>query len=176
MRQRVSGGTSGVMMRAEQRYMYRLIALLIVVAPMSAAAQTPPPGGRLGNEPKMGTPTMPTPLTLPVEVVKVAPSAILQGVGYERAGLKPKEFRIGGSLQMTGATWAPFQEGPTTQKVVNGRTVFVGTIPGNGVLGSSCGTNRLWHKAFLQFRTSDLSGKTYVSNIKGDSVCATLPG
>lgn len=122
------------------------------------------------------TPTMPI-RTLAMELLKAKPGSIVgNGVGYERAGLKPKEFRVGSSPQMTGANWQTFTEGPTTTKTVNGRTVHVGNISGVGTLGAGCGNQSVWYKAWLQFRTTDITGKATITAVKGDSTCAGLPG
>jgi hypothetical protein len=142
-------------------------AALLVAAPLAGLAQTP----------TLQQPST-TSLALPIEVVsaKVAPMAP-GSLYYERAGLKPREFRVGSTSQMTDATWTAFREGSTTTKTVNGRTVITGTLTYNPVLGPACsGTNTVKVRSFLQFRATDPSGKTYISNIKGDSACVFLGG
>ena len=86
---------------------------------MMASAQIPT--GKLPTS-QIGTPTMPVNI-LPIEVVVANPSTMMGSTVYERAGLKPKQFRIGSSPQMTGANWMTFTEGATSTKTANGRTV-----------------------------------------------------
>lgn len=149
-----------------------LVPLLVLVVPTSAVAQTPP--GALETK-KMGTPTMPT-LSLPIEVVKATPSFFGE-VYYERAGLSPKEFRTGENPQMTGSAWKPLIETDTRKKTVNGRSVTTGRVQSTFTgTGGTCANQSVWVKAWLQFRTTDLSGKVFVSNIKGDSTCVPIGG
>lgn len=149
-----------------------LAAALAVAVSESATAQTPP--GALPTR-KVEQPVMPT-LTLPIEIVKAVP-AFFGAMYYERAGLAPREFRVADNPQMTGATWQPLRETGTTKKTVNGRSVTVGQLEGLGIgIGSSCSNQAAWVKAWLQFRSTDPSGRVFVSNIKGDSTCVPLGG
>ncbi len=144
-----------------------LVPLLLLAVPASAVAQTPP--GSLEK------PTMPT-LTLPIEVVKAKPVFFGQ-VYYERAGLRPKEFRVAENPQMTGSVWQLFKGTEAGKKVVNGRSVTTGTLDNLGIgTGATCANQSAWVKAWVQFRTTDLTGKVFVSNIRGDSTCVPMPG
>jgi len=154
----------------------RTLAILPMLAVSTQLlAQTPPPTppGRL-DPTRRETPSMPV-RTLPIEVVTGAPS-YFASYYYERAGLKPKEYRIGNDASMTGATWKPFTEGPTGTKTVNGRTVTTGYIEVPLAMGGSCANQSAWVEGYLQFRTRDLQGNVYTSNIKGQKVCMPLGG
>lgn len=148
-----------------------LVPLIVVTLQGSAAGQTPP--GALPTK-KLETPTMPV-LTLPIEVVSAKPSYFGQ-VHYQRAGLTPKEFRVAENPSMTGAVWKPFKPSGETKSVVNGRSVSAGDL-NNLPLGiGTCSPNHGLVKAWIQFRTVNLNGQAFVSNIKGDSTCVPLPG
>ena len=98
---------------------------------------------------------------------------------YERSGLKPKEVRISAQSNFSGASWHSFSEGPTTSASVGGRTIITGnTAPPSDYIqpGTSCGTNTVKVRVYLQFRTSNLQGNVYISPVKADSSCLPLPG
>lgn len=154
---------------------------LAVIVPLLALstqvwAQTPPPTppGRLDPGRTLEKPKMPV-RTLPIEIVNAAPSHF-GTFSYWRAGLKPKEFRIGTTTALTGATWQPFTEGQTGTRTVNGRTVTTGDIQFPLEMGTTCANQSVWVEAYLQFRTRDLQGNTYTSNVKGSKVCIPLGG
>lgn len=140
-----------------------LVALLVSLAPGIARAQTP-----------IQQPPSPPTLSLPIELVTATPHSAAS-IRYERAGLKPREFRVGSTSSLSNASWAPFREGTTVSRTVNGKTVVAGILPTNAMaIVGACGNRMAWVKGFLQFRASDPSGNVYVSNIKGDSVCVSL--
>lgn len=147
------------------------ILSLCAVAPISvAAAQIPPPGKSL---PK--APTLPG---LPLDLKSVKAWS-LSDVRYERAGLKPRDVRISAQANFSGASWRAFTEGPTTSASVGGRTIITGfTAPPSDYIqtGTSCGTNTVKVRVYLQFRTSDLQGNVFISPVKADSSCQPLPG
>ena len=150
-------------------YTRSALSALLVIVPVVATARTL--SGQIPTS-QMGTPSMPV-TVLPIEVVSAKPSTLTGRTTYERAGLKPREYRIGSSPDVTGAIWMTFTEGSTT-RTVNGRTVTTGTISRTGAVGQVCGDRMAWNKSWLQFRTADLTGRVIVSNVKGDSTCAFL--
>lgn len=139
------------------------LATLAALSPFAAGAQTP----------TLQQPSSPV-LSLPIELVKATPFAP-SGIRYERAGLLPREFRVASTLSMSNATWAPFREGTTISKTVNGKTVTSGNLSTSAMgIGAACGSRMAWVRGFLQFRATDPSGTLYVSNIRGDSACVSL--
>lgn len=155
----------------------RALLILVLAVPCAIDAQSPPPPpGKLSTN-KIGTPTLPPNPTLPIEVVKTIPQHF-QIQYYERAGYKPREYRVSTSPQMTGAVWQTFTEGAVQTKTVNGRTVTTGTITHSvSTMGSTCAPNSVWSKAYLQFRSvNPLNNVIMVSNVKGDSACLSLGG
>ena len=98
---------------------------LLAFAPLALRAQPP----------TMQQPA-PASLAAPLEVVSARIAAMgLGSLAYERAGLKPREFRVGSTPQMTDATWSAFREGSTTTRTVNGRTVISGVLNYTPVVG-----------------------------------------
>jgi len=60
--------------------------------------------------------------------------------------------------------------------VVNGRSVVTGTIEFTLPMGEGCANQAAWVTAYVQFRTTNLAGQVFVSNVKGDRACIYLGG